>query len=233
MCVQVSEPSAYEAIAQRAVDAGMIFTTYALPMPQAAGGALFPPEFSGEVTGKAAVEWIKQNKPDAKVLILEFPTPGEARGRTEIPIEMLAEQTEAQVVAKQPGVDQAKGLQVTEDVLQAHPDLSVVIAHSDDGGLGAAEAFRKAGNKDPKEIYIIGQDGSAEALTALKDPKSFFRASAALDIAKLCEDVVAVNKNAIARNWKPGDKAEYTKLAPTLIQNGDTQLIDKFLSALQ
>jgi ribose transport system permease protein len=228
-----SDPSAFEAVANRAVEAGIIWTTYSLPMKAAAGGALFPPELSGEVTGKATVEWINANDPEAEVLILEVPLGGVPRKRTDIPRKMISEQTKAKIVAVQGAIEQSKGLQVTEDLLQANPNVSVVVGHNDDGALGAAEAFRKAGKQDPSKVWIIGQDGSEDALTALQDGKTFFRASAALDIHKLCEEVVGVTKRAIERDWKPGDKQEYTELAPTLVKVGDTALIDRFLAALQ
>ena len=227
------DPSAFEATARRAVDAGIIWTTYAEEMEEGAGGVLFPPEFSGDVTGKATVDWINANDPEAEVLILEISGVPNQQLRTKIPEEMIAEQTKAKVVAVQAAIEQSKGLQVTEDVLQAFPDVSVVVCHNDDGALGAADAFRKAGSQDPSKVWIIGQDGSEDALTALKNPKGYFRASAALDIGNLCEEVVNVPKRAIERNWQPGDKQEYVKLRPTLIEAGETKLIDKFLATYQ
>lgn len=227
------DPSAWEATARRAVDAGIVWTTYGYKMETSAGGVLFPPDLSGEVTGKAAVEWINANDPEAEVLVLEIPTGGLARQRTDIPTRMIKEQTRAKIVAVQPAIEQTKGLQVTEDVLQAHPNVTVVIGHSDDGALGAADAFKKVGKQDPAKVWIVGQDGSQDALTALKRGDTFFKASAALDIRRLCEETVGVTKRAIERGWKKGDKQEYVTLAPTMIQVGDTQSIDRFLAIYQ
>jgi len=231
ICAFPTEPSAFEAIARRAVDAGIVWTTYAQPMTQGAGGVLFPPQLSGEVTGRATVEWINANDPEAEVLILETPLSGAFKTRTNIPRRMIEQQTRATVVAVQVGVDQTKGLQVTEDVLQAHPNVSVVVSITDDAALGAAEAFRKAGKQDPSKVWIIGQDGSQDALAALKQGDTFFRATAALDIPRLSEEVVGVTKRAIDNGWKPGDRQEYAELGPTLVKVGDTALIDRFLAA--
>lgn len=233
LCVFPTEPSAFETQAQRAADAGIVWTSYAIPMETSAGGVLFPPELSGEVTGKATVEWIKANDPTAQVLVLENTSGGVQRKRTDIPRKMIEAQTDAKIVAVQPAIEQVKGLQVTEDVLQSFPDVTVVVAHSDDGGLGAADAFRKAGKREPAEVWIIGQDGSEDALTALRAGKTHFRASAALDINRLCRQVVGVTARAIDRQWKPGDKQEYIELAPTLIEVGDSKSIDRFLTAYQ
>ncbi len=231
MCVLPTEPSAFEAIARRALDAGVIWTTYAQPMTEGAGGVLFPPQLSGEVTGRATVEWINANDPEAEVLILETPLSGAFKTRTDIPRRMIEQQTRARVVAVQVGVEQSKGLQVTEDVLQAHPGVTVVVAMNDDGALGAAQAFRKAGRQDPSKVWIIGQDGSEDALAAIKKGDTFFRATAALDIPRLSEEVVAVTKRAIDKGWKPGDRQEYVELAPTMVKVGDDALIDRFMAA--
>jgi ribose transport system substrate-binding protein len=231
MNIAAFDPSAYEAAAKRATDAGIIWTTYGGKMKNGAGGVLFPPELSGEVTGKAAVKWINEHDPHAEVLVLELPAGGPQRARTDIPQKMIREQTKAKIVAVQGAIEQSKGLQVTEDVLQAHPNVTVVIGHNDDGALGAAEAFRKVGKTDPSKVWIVGQDGSKDALAALKKGNTYFKASAALDIRKLCEEVVGVTKRAIEKGWKPGDQQEYVELAPTLVSVGDTAQIDRFLTA--
>jgi ribose transport system substrate-binding protein len=228
-----TEPSAYEALAKRANEAGIIWTTYQEEMAEAAGGVTFPSDLSGEITGKATVEWIKANDPDAEVLILGYEGAPSLEDRTDIPERMIEEETDATVVAKQTANEQAKGLQVTEDVLQAHPNISVVVALNDDGGLGAAEAFRKAGDKDPSEVWIVGQDGSEDALSAVKDPNSFFTATAALDLEELASEMVNVTDRAIQKEWQPGDEQEYVVLAPTLIEKGDTALIDEYLGAFK
>src|SRR5690606_39164556 len=148
----------------------------------------------------------------------------------DIPRRMIEEQTDARIVAVQGAIEQSKGLQVTEDVLQAHPDVTVVIGHNDDGALGAAEAFRKAGRQALDRVWIVGQDGSEDALATLQRGDSFFKASAALDISRLCEEVVGVTQRAIEREWRRGDRQEYVELAPTLLSVGDRELIDRFLS---
>jgi ABC-type sugar transport system substrate-binding protein len=228
-----TDPSAFEATARRATDAGIIWTTYAVKMETAAGGALFPPKLFGEATGAAAVKWINENDPKAEVLMLNWPPdPVGNAGRIKIPERMIRSETEAKIVAIQPASEQTKGLQVGEDVLQAHPNVSVVVGINDDSALGAAEAFRKAG-KDPSKVWIIGQDGAKDALTALKKEGSFFKASAAIDNTKLAGAVVGVTKRAIDRGWKPGDKQEWVVLGPTVVTHDDSEVVDKLLATLQ
>lgn len=230
LCMFPSDPSAFEVTARRAVEAGIIWTTYAEEMEEGAGGVLFPPELSGRITGKATVDWINKNDPEAEVGVLQIEGQPAQQARTKVPAKMIEEQTKAKIVAIQPAIEQAKGLQVTEDILQAHPGVTVMVCHNDDGALGAAEAFRKAGTVEPSKVWIIGQDGSEDALEELKNPQSFYKASAALDIAELTEECVNVPKRALERGWKQGDEQEYARLTPTLIELGDTQLINRFLA---
>lgn len=70
------------------------------------------------------------------------------------------------VVAKQSAdFDRVKGLTVTENMLQAHNNIQAIFAHNDEMALGAAEAVKSIG----KRILIIGFDGSADGLKAVKD----------------------------------------------------------------
>jgi ribose transport system substrate-binding protein len=227
-----ADPTALETTAQRAIDAGIIWTTYAVKMKQGAGGVLFPPELSGQVTGQAVVDYINKNDPNAKVLILtQLPGESSQAPRVEIPKQMIQSQTHATIVAEQPAIDQPTGLRVTADVLQAHPDVSVVVALNDDGAMGAAAAFKQAG-KDVNKSWIIGQDGSLPALQAIKQG-GFLKASAALDIGKLTTDVIDITKKAIDSHWKPGDPQNYVSLAPTLVTQDDTATLDRLLASYQ
>ncbi|MFP6558921.1 substrate-binding domain-containing protein [Paraburkholderia sp. B3] len=83
-----------------------------------------------------------------------------------------------EVVDKQPGIkvvgrvmanyDRAKALKGMEDMLQAHPKIDAVYAHSEDMALGAIQAIREAGRQ--KEMFVTGYDGvAAETLKAIYD----------------------------------------------------------------
>ncbi len=64
-----------------------------------------------------------------------------------------------------------KGQQVMELALQAHKDdIQVVFAHNDDMALGAVKAIEQAGY-DPAKFGVVGIDGPAAALQAVKDGK--------------------------------------------------------------
>lgn len=62
---------------------------------------------------------------------------------------------------------QDEGFQIMQNMLQAHPQVSIVFAQADGLALGAAQAIKVA--KPAQRIYVGGFDGDTAALTALKD----------------------------------------------------------------
>lgn len=78
------------------------------------------------------------------------------------------------IVASQPGdFDQETSLNVMQNIIQAQPEIDAVYGHNDDCTLGALKAIEGAGLLVPAgeegHIYIIGIDGIADALTAIRD----------------------------------------------------------------
>jgi ribose transport system substrate-binding protein len=71
------------------------------------------------------------------------------------------------IVAEQSsGAEYNRALQVTEDILTAHPDLDAIFAANEPSVLGAAEAVRGAGKVG--DIVIVGWDASSAEIKALK-----------------------------------------------------------------
>jgi ribose transport system substrate-binding protein len=82
--------------------------------------------------------------------------------------EALSASPGLQVVAKQPADwDQDKGFNLAQNMLQAHPDISVFFGRADAMALGAAQAVRVAnvGHK----VTIVGFDGDVAGLKAVRD----------------------------------------------------------------
>ena len=65
------------------------------------------------------------------------------------------------------GWHQDEGFKLTQDLLQAHPDVSIIFSQADALALGSAQAVKVAnvGHK----VWIGGFDGDVAALKALKD----------------------------------------------------------------
>lgn len=83
-----------------------------------------------------------------------------------------------EVLAKYPGLklvdhqtaqwDRAKAMALTENWIQAHKGkFSAIFAHNDEMAMGALLALEHAGMK--KDVYVIGIDAIAQALTAVKE----------------------------------------------------------------
>jgi ribose transport system substrate-binding protein len=62
---------------------------------------------------------------------------------------------------------QDESYDITTDMLQAHPDITVIFGHSDGLALGAAQAAETAG----KDVLVVGFDGQKSALQAIADGK--------------------------------------------------------------
>ena len=71
-----------------------------------------------------------------------------------------------EIVASQTAnFNRAEGLNVTENILQAHPEIVGIFAHNDEMALGAAKAVADSG----KNIVIVGFDATDDGLAAVKN----------------------------------------------------------------
>jgi ribose transport system substrate-binding protein len=102
----------------------------------------------------------KQGKNGGKVAFIPFqPGTGTNDQRKEGFNEGLKDYPELNVVAEQSSQsDYVLGLQVTENVLTANPDLDALFAANEPGVLGAAEGLRRPG--EAGRIVLVGWDGS-------------------------------------------------------------------------
>ena len=74
-----------------------------------------------------------------------------------------------EIVAQQPAdFDRQKGRTVTQQLLQANPDLTAIYAHNDEMALGAVAALKAAGKK-PGDVKIVTIDGTKGAVQGLVD----------------------------------------------------------------
>jgi ABC-type sugar transport system substrate-binding protein len=194
---------------KRAQAAGIKWLTYAVGMDGSDGAVLFPPEQSGKLIGEEAVKWINAQPTPPEILVLTQSTVPATAGRVTVPIDMIKKQTKAKIVAQQDASDQQTGLTVTEAVLAAHPNISMVIGFNDDGALGALKAFTNA-KKDPKTSWIGGQDGSIEALKAIQAGGAYKMTSA----LRLKDVGYAVVDTAVAA--LKGDKTKATANVPAV-----------------
>ncbi len=62
---------------------------------------------------------------------------------------------------------QDEGFTITQNLLQAHPDVTLIFAQADALALGAAQAIKVSGAE--QKIWLAGFDGDTAALEALRD----------------------------------------------------------------
>jgi len=84
----------------------------------------------------------------------------------------------AELVSRQDAFQPDVAMEVTESLLQAHPDLKVIGCLNDGGTLGAYEAMTAAG-VNPDEICLTGTDGIEQALELIAEG-GMFRASVSM-----------------------------------------------------
>lgn len=119
----------------------------------------------GELAAKSLAEKLGGR---GKIVILQGqPGTSAARERAQGFAQGLKQYPGIEVVAQQPAdFDRTKALDVTSNLLQAHPDLQGVIAANDEMALGAIKAL---GSKAGRTVPVVGFDGTPDGLKAVKD----------------------------------------------------------------
>ncbi|UWQ93850.1 sugar ABC transporter substrate-binding protein (plasmid) [Rhodobacteraceae bacterium M382] len=217
------EPTALQPLKRQAQAQGIKWLTYLGKMDGSDGFVGFDHAQSGQIVAQAAVDWAKANNvTDAKALVTTLtPLPPLAPRWTEV-TRIFAENG-ITVVAEQDAADQTNGLRVAETVLQQHPDLDIIIGMADDAAVGALRAIKLSGaNGDA--MFVGGQDGSLEGLSAVNDGGAY-RASAAILINELGANIVDLALNAV-RDVEPSFAYTPTVLA----SKADQALLDKLLA---
>ncbi|MEW6867898.1 D-ribose ABC transporter substrate-binding protein [Trueperella pyogenes] len=113
---------------------------------------------------QAAEELAKAIGEKGDVLVLQgIPGSSASRDRGQGFEEGIAAFTGIKVAAKQTAnFDRSQGLDVTNNLLQANPNIKGIFAENDEMALGALEAIGSG-----SEIKVFGFDGTGDALTAI------------------------------------------------------------------
>lgn len=114
----------------------------------------------GGKTGEYVAEYVKENFPDGcKMAIL-------GNSNYEVGVERcngfkdkLKDVSGLEIVAEQDAELQEEGLDITEQILTANPDIQLIWAWNQTSLLGCAAALQNAGNQD---IIVMGTDMSVE-----------------------------------------------------------------------
>lgn len=203
-------PKPFEPLAAKAKQNGQLWLNHAV---QAVGGAgqniVFDHAAAGDGIGKAAVAWAKRNGIDAPVvgMLANIPDP-EGKKRTDYAIKAIKKAfPNAKLAGQVYSVDQPQtGATATANLLQAHPDINMILTFNTVSGKGSVQAATEAGKTDPKAFFIGMADAEEETLKLVASGKStcqanwgaFFQFSAVL----MCRD---------ALNFAKGQKIQPTR----------------------
>ncbi|MDR1797919.1 MAG: sugar ABC transporter substrate-binding protein [Clostridiales Family XIII bacterium] len=164
------EVNSVEEITKKAMEQGIVVFAYGFHITNYDAELMVQNYDTGYECGKQAAEWIQANYdgvcevglinlPDSQDLI-------ERENGIKDAMEELA--PDSPIVATGKADTTAKGLAAVETMLQAHPDMKVVVAVGDGGAVGASTAFKAAG-ADPTKVATFGVDATQEALQGIKD----------------------------------------------------------------
>jgi ABC-type sugar transport system substrate-binding protein len=130
----------------------------------------------GRLSGEWLVKEYEGTSDTVNIVVLEGTTgSAPANDRKEGFAAAIAGSPNLKIIDSQTGeFTRAKGKEVMEAFLQAHPDIDVLFAHNDDMGLGALEAITAAGKVPGQDIKIITIDAVKDGMQALADGKFNF-----------------------------------------------------------
>lgn len=169
ICAPV-DSKAIEPLVKTAHDAGIMFISEG-EMIEGSDAFITIPEYEfGLAGGRLAGQWMKDNLTGpVDVAVLDLPELeviiDRARGLADGVKEVYPE---ANIVANQSASTPETGMKATETILQAHPNVQVIVAINDAAALGAYEAFMSVG-KDGDTFGVFGLDATQEAQAKIKE----------------------------------------------------------------
>lgn len=130
----------------------------------------------GYTIGKQAGEWMKEALDGkGKVAIISQDNVEAVIPRGDGVQDGLLELCpDAEIVSRQAGDTPEGGMKIIESVLQQHPDLNLVIATNDSGGIGGYQAM-VAADAIGDDRAVFSGDATAEALACMKEDNGIYR----------------------------------------------------------
>lgn len=171
-----------ESVLNKATDAGIASITIAQSADAATAGIELDDSAYGAVIAQNAIDWIKENLDSkGKVAVLAEDNIESSIKRGDAIVDTIKKELpDVEIVARQQGNTPEQGLKVIENLLIQNPDLNVVIACNDSGGIGAYQAFENAGLATDTNRAIFSGDNTSEAAEYIKIEDSIYRGTADL-----------------------------------------------------
>jgi ABC-type sugar transport system substrate-binding protein len=224
-----TDPNALAPLVARCKKLGIVFIGYANVVPGADGYIKWDDPTAGTGTGQLIVKHIQEKLGGkAEVALLTLPNLQATRERigfTRAAIEKALPET---VFYDVQAVLAPEALKATQSLLQAHPNIKVIVCCADDGALGARSAYQNSG-LSPDNVFICGFDGSKQNLNLIKAKDKFIQCSAALDIALVGRTVVDVPDAVFKKSGNTEVSIPYVLVTPQT----DSAVIDNLLKVYE
>lgn len=221
------EGASAERIAAAQIEAGNIWITYGGTMENQSGSIDFDDYERGRALAQNAAEWAEEaidGAGTAALLIDESIELG--RNRTAGLRDGLAEFAPGiEIVAEETATGAEQGLSATNAIIAQHPDVNIILAISDDAGVGVYTALLESGrSKTDEKTYVGGMDGNAVVLKNIQDG-TIYRGSAALSVRENGEAIIRAAQLAAA-----GEDAKV--IVPVVMLDQDSPEIGRFIEEL-
>lgn len=192
VCV-VLQPDVFIALAKQAHEAGIKWITYGDKIENQDATVGYAQYDDGRRLGEYAGKWVNENlggKANVAVLGYEKGSWGQLRGNG-IKKGLKSVAPDVTIVVEQDAITPTEGLNVTRTILQAHPDVNVILGVEDPATEGAYKAWIAAG-RDPKQkgVFIGGMDGTVPALKLLQEGDNIYQASMAVPLKAVGNAIV-------------------------------------------
>lgn len=144
---------------------GIYVTTYPDSMEGRSTGVAYDDYNRGFLLAKEATKWINEKLGGtAEVAFLFEPDNQNAMKRIQAFHDVFkSDCPNAQIVAEDQGFTTDVAMSTTESILQAHPNVKVIICSNDAAGVGVYEAVTSAG-KATDDFFVGGIDGDTAAM---------------------------------------------------------------------
>jgi ribose transport system substrate-binding protein len=227
MTILPLDEQAMQPAIEKAHEAGIVFVSYSDIIPNADGYTVFDSVQGGEMVGEWVGNWINENlggEAEIASLTADFHETGRQRiGGAEAKIAELAPNTT--VVNRTEAILAADAFSVTQSILQANPNVNVILCIADDGCLGAAQAFEATG-RDPNTMCIVGWDGSREVMRRILEG-GVIRATGALDLLEIGRSAIWVPANILEDKEPKNFTSEYVLVTAETPEDAQ-RLIDAY-----
>lgn len=161
---------------------------YGVEIPGSDGATLFHDEQGTDLQAQTTAKWVNEKGGGhARIVLLGHPEIADYRSRLRATVTKMQKLTKVDVIAEARAITAPTGLTTMQSVLQAHPDVNVVLCQNDGILTGAARAIQSAGKVE--SIWVGSFDGSKAAMQMLFDRK-VMGATMAFDLVDLGRSII-------------------------------------------